>query len=207
MSDLLDLQVHALLSRLHAERDASCRRLRENAAESASRLVGEARLRARSRIKEAVREKRRRVSEHCRRVQAEVDARERDRQFSDIEVRLSRGMSLLPAALAARWADAGARQAWCRHLVEEAASALGAGAWRIEVAPGLPAGELETLASRAARAAGEDAAIEESAALAAGLRILRDGACYDGTVTGLLSNRLRVQAALLAELDELDAPG
>ncbi|KPJ82474.1 MAG: hypothetical protein AMJ58_01010 [Gammaproteobacteria bacterium SG8_30] len=202
MSDVLELQVHSLLSRMQAECDQACTRLREEATERSSRLVQEARHRARMRVKEAVAEKRLRVREHCRRVQAEVDAKQRDRRFVELTEQLARGLQLLPDVLAERWQVDEARAAWCRQVLEDAAAALGGGRWRIDLAPGTSPAERETLAHDAARLAGEAAEIFEDGGAQAGLRISRDGACYDGTVDGLLADRMRVQAALLAELGD-----
>jgi len=202
MSDVLDLQVHSLLSRMQAERDEACGRLREEATERSSRLVQEARHRARMRVKEAVAEKRLRVREHCRRVQAEVDAKQRDRQFVELSEQLARGLELLPGVLAERWRVDEARAAWCHRVLEDAATALGRGTWHVEVAPGMSSAERETLARDAERLAAEAIEIAEDGGLRAGLRVSRDGACYDGTVDGLLADRMRVQAALLAELSD-----
>jgi len=200
MTDVLDLQVHALLSRMQAEQEQGCRKLREEATERSSRLVHEARHRARARIKEAVLEKRRRVREHCRRVQAEVDARQRDRRFRNLAEQLARGLELLPRTLAGRWSEESTRRAWWRGVLEEAAVALGTGAWRIEVAPGLTGDERDALAREAAHLAGEAVPVEDCRDLDAGLRIHRGGARYDATTDGLLADRLRIEAALLAEL-------
>ena len=207
MSDVLDLQVHSLLSRMQAERDEACKRLHEEATERSSRLLQEARHRARLRVKEAVAEKRLRVREHCRRVQAEVDAKQRDRRFVELSAQLARGLELLPAVLAERWQVREARAGWCRQVLEQAAAALGGGPWHVEVAPGLAPTEREALAGEAGRLAGEDVGVAEDDALQAGLRVSRDGARYDGTIDGLLAERMRVQAALLAELGRAeDAP-
>ncbi len=206
MSDVLDLQVHSLLSRMQSERDEACTRLREEATERSSRLVQEARHRARLRVKEAVSEKRLRVREHCRRVQAEVDAKQRDRRFVELSAQLARGLELLPKVLAERWQAGEVRTGWCRQVLVQAAAALGGGAWRVEVAAGLTSAEREALAGEAGRLAGQDVEVAEDGALQAGLRVSRDGACYDGTIDGLLADRMRVQAALLAELGRAENP-
>lgn len=200
MSELLDLQVYSLLARMHEARDEGCRRLREAAGEQAREVVAGARTRARRRVKEAVIEKRRQVEEHCRRARVELETQRRAERFAELRRRLDEGLSALPLVLAARWSDAAARRAWCRHVLEGAAVALRPGHWRLTLAPGLDPAEREALAQVAAAASGEAAELDEDPALEAGLVVAHDGARYDGTTGGLLADRHRVQAALLAEL-------
>jgi hypothetical protein len=200
LSGVVDLQVYSLLSRLHAEREAGCSRLREAAAEQSRRLVGEARARARLRIKEAVKEKRRRVEEHCRQVRVRLEARHRDEHFAELGKRLREGLGLLPDALAARWSDEASRRRWCRMVLHTASATLRSGTWRIEVARGMSPAERNELAAGAGRLAGEDVSVGERDDLTAGIVVLHDGVRLDATIAGLLSDTARVEAALLAGL-------
>ena len=207
MSEILDLQVYSLLARMHETRDQGCRQLRESAADQARQVVAEARQRARRRIKEAVIEKRRQVEEHCRRVRVELESRQRDRLFSEIGERRATGLSALPAALEARWTDPAARRRWCRHVLDGAALVLRQGRWDVRVAPGLDEAERRELGTAASALAGEAAQVQVDDGLAVGIVVSHDGARYDGTIDGLLADRMRVQAALLAELGRAeDAP-
>lgn len=200
MSEVLDLQVYSLLARLHQEQDCACRRLREVASAQSAQLVAEGRSRARQRVREAVLEKRRRVEEHCRQVRVKLETRRREEHFAELGKRLSDGLAMLPDALQARWADAAARGSWCRMVLEGAAASLRRGRWRIEVAPALTAVERNELVARAAELAGGEVEVAEVESLRAGLVVLHGGVRFDGSVAGLLSDSLRVQAALLAEL-------
>jgi hypothetical protein len=205
MSELLDLQVYSLLARMHAARDEHCRRLRESAEAQAREVVSEARQRARQRVKEAVVEKRRQVEEHCRRVRVEMETRGRTERFAELGHRLEEGLSALPAALEARWTDAAARRDWCRQVLEGAKATLRPGRWTLSFAPGLGAEDREALGKAASAAAGESVEVREDPTLVAGMRVTHGGARYDGTVGGLMADRHRVQAALLAELAALEA--
>ena len=206
MSEVVDLQVYSLLARLNQDQDVACRKLRDAAAAQAAQLVDAAHDRARSRVKAAVLEKRRRVEEHCRKVRVKLETRRREEQFAELGKRLGDGLAMLPDALAGRWADAEPRDAWCRMVLDGAALAMRRGAWRLEVAPGLSAAERAGLAERATALAGVEVDIEEVAALRAGLAVVHDGVRFDGTAAGLLADGARVQAALLAELGAGELP-
>jgi hypothetical protein len=204
MSEVLDLQVYALLARMHEARDTGCRTQREAAAEQARQVVAEARHRARQRVKDAANEKRRRVREHCRRVRVEIETRRRERLFADLGQRLAEGLGALPGVLGARWARAAERRAWCRHVLDGAAQVLKPGQWTLLVAPGPGAAEIAALVAAAAGLSGQEVGVEERADLVAGLAVVREGARYDGTVAGLLADRNAVQSALLAEIASLE---
>jgi hypothetical protein len=200
LSEVLDLQVYSLLARLHEEQDSACRRLREAAKEQSAQLVAEGRSRARRRVKEAVLEKRRRVEEHCRQVRVKLETRHREERFAELGKRLADGLAMLPGALETRWADEASRISWCQMVLEGAAASLRRGGWRLEVACGLTAVERDQFAARAAELAGSAVEVAEIDSLRAGLVVLHDGVRFDGSVAGLLSDSMRVQAALLAEL-------
>jgi hypothetical protein len=205
MSEVLDMQVYSLLARMHETRDAGCRQLRESAEAQAREIVTEARRRARQRVKEAVLEKRRQVEEHCRQARVELETRSRADRFAGLGRRLEEGLAALPGALSERWSDPAARDSWCRYVLDGAAVALRPGRWTLALAPGLGAAEREALAGSASEAAGEPVESQEDPALEAGLVVVHDGARYDGTIRGLMADRNRVQAALLAELAALEA--
>jgi hypothetical protein len=204
VSEILDLQVYSLLGRLHEARDEGCRRLREAAASQAHEIVAAARHRARQRVKEAVSEKRRQVAEHCRQVRVELETRRRQEHFDELGRRLAEGLDALPTQLAARWARPGDRRTWWRQVLDGAGQVLAPGRWTVLVAPGPGPAERRELAATASRLAGEEAVVEDSPDLAAGLVIAHDGARYDGSPAGLMANANAVQAALLAELAVLE---
>ena len=204
MSEVVDLQVYTLLARLNQDQEVACRKLRDAAAAQAAQLLAEAQSRARQRLKAAVLEKRRRVEEHCRKVRVKFETRRREEQFAELGKRLADGMAMLPGALAERWASEESRHAWCRMVLDGAASAMRRGAWRMEIAPGLLPAERAELARRAAALAGSEVDMEEIDALRAGLAVVHEGVRFDGTVAGLLANGTRVQAALLDELGAME---
>ncbi len=201
MSTVLDMQVYSLLARLNAEREEGCRRITSEARDEAADLVVEARRRARSQVKAAVVEKRRRVAEHCRRVRTEVEARQRERYFSELGARLAEALEALPQALGRRWQEPDARRRWCESTVGAAQEVLSAGHWQVSVAPGLSAAEREWLVDYAARAAGGTAEVTEDPSLGAGIVVSEARSRCDGSIAGLTADRSRVESALLAELD------
>lgn len=205
MSTVLDMQVYALLGRLGSEREDSCRKLAAAASAQAEEIVAEARRRARQRLRDAVRDKRERVTEHCRRVRVDLETKRRDHDFQCLAGAVEAGLARLPRLLEARWRDAAARRRWCEAAIEGAGPPLGRGRWEIEHAAGLDAAGTQRVAALAEAVAGGTCALREVPELAAGLRIRRGGACYDATVAGLTAQRARLESALLAEIAAAEA--
>lgn len=200
MSIVLEAQVSALLARLDAQRERQCRDLVAQAHAEAQQMLRDARHRGRAQLREAVLAKRARVAERCRRERLDLDGAARQREFVCLRLDLDAGLAGLPAALQSRWRDASAQLAWCESLLTEAARLMGGGGWRVEHAPGLNAAALAALAERVRALGGADCTLVEDPTIGAGLRVRRGGTCLDGTPAGLMSDRARLEAALLDEL-------
>lgn len=200
MSIVLEAQVSALLARLEAQRERQCRDVVAQAHTEAQQMLRDARHRGRAQLREAVLAKRARVAERCRRQRLDIEAAARQHDFVCLRIDLDSGLAGLPAALQARWNDPAAQLAWCETLLAEAARLMGRGGWRVEHAPGIDATALATLEARVRALGGEDCTLGEDTTLTAGLRVRRGGTCLDGTPAGLMSDRARLEAALLDEL-------
>ncbi len=207
MSTLLDMQVYALLERLHAEQHTACEGIIADARSAAQDLVAAARERARARVKAAVLEKRRRVEEHCRRVRTDLDAADRAAGFATRRAWLRDALEQLPQALQQRWQDGGHRQRWCAMVLDEAAAALDHARWEVAVAAGMPEAERKALAEHAARLCGDAVQVSEESTLSAGLVVRAQRSTCDGSVAGLMADRAWIESALLAEIERAGEVG
>lgn len=188
------LQAEALVAEIERQRDAQLAALREAADTDARALTAQAHDKARRERRRAAATLRDDARHQLRQLQAglEVDAR---RAASDqARQALSRALPRLAPALAARWQDAAARQAWCAAAVAVAAARLQPGARTLRHPADLPADVLAWLASAL------QARTEADPALDAGLHVGADGAWVDATPVALLADADRVAALLRAAL-------
>jgi hypothetical protein len=192
----LDLQVAALVSRVHRVRDARVGELRAAAEAQVEALEEGARREARRLVRAASRAKRERVRERCRQALAELDAQRRRRDFDVERGVIDAALAAMPEALERRWRDATARRAWCTNAVAIAAARLVARDWRIALAGDASADERAALAA-AATAHGVRAAFVASPERA-GLTITAGSSAVDATVAGLLADQEAIAARLLA---------
>jgi hypothetical protein len=192
----LELQVAALLGRVHVVRDERIGELRAASASQVEAIEAGARREARRLLRAASRAKRERVRERCREALAELDAEHRRREFEvDREV-IDAALAALPEALERRWCDAAARRAWWANAIAVAAVRLVARDWHITLA-GEPGEEERAALLAAVGAHGARAEIATGAARA-GLTIAAGPSTVDATVTGLLADRDAIGAQLLA---------
>lgn len=198
---VLDAQVNALQKLVESTQEARCRELREDAQRRVKETVRRAHKENRARMRAAINEQRERMEDTLAATRARLATRARQRRQSADKERLELAWSRLHEVLLERWRDARCRQRWALGLVEEALVHLPGERWRIEHPKDMNPAELSSMNQRITdHCGGEPPELVGSENLPAGLRIIADGACLDGTVEGLLTDRSRVEAELLALL-------
>lgn len=198
---ILDAQVNALEEVVETSREARCRQLLEDARRSVKETIKRAHQENRARMRAAIEEQRKRMEEALSATRARLATRARQRRQQADTERLTVAWSRLSEMLLERWQDSDCRRRWVLGLIEAALAHLPGDPWRIEHPRGFDPSELASMnESIAEHCGGEppDFAIHES--IHAGLRIVAGGACVDGSVEGLLIDRNRVEAELLAAL-------
>lgn len=199
---VLDAQTLALLRRLGREQEMRTRRASDEAAEQARGIVRHARTEARARVHQAVLETRRDNELAIARRKAAIDTRERRTRQAMLRRLLDDAWRRLPAALQARWADAGAREAWCRSACAQArATLLRVDRLVAEVDPRWRDAVSTVVEGCFAERDGGTLEVVPVAGLGPGLRVRGGKACVDATVEGLVAARERIAAELLAEID------
>ncbi len=205
---VLDAQVNALEEVVESSRDARCRQLLEDAQRSAEETVKRSHRDNRARMRTAIEEQRKHMEETLAATRARLATRTRQRMQQADMKRLDHAWARLGEALLERWQDADSRRQWILGLVEEALAHLPGDPWRIEYPQDFDPAELASITERIAQhCGGEPADFVAREDARAGLRIVAGGACVDGTVEGLLTDRNRVEAELLAMLRANDKDG
>ena len=196
MSGALELQVAALLRRVHRVRDERVGELRAASVAQLETIADGARREGRRLLHAATRAKRERVRERCRQALADLDRERRRRDFDVDRGVIVAALAALPEALERRWREAAARQAWCAEALTIAAARLVARDWRIALAGDV--GEAECAAVAAAATAHGARAVVTAGGGGAGLTIGAGASLVDATVAGLLADREAIAARLLA---------
>lgn len=196
----LEGREHGLLRLVAEQRDATCRRLVAEAEDAARELLRQTHRKERAHLHRRVLEERARIQARIQAVEAERVTRERRQQARSSAGILEQAWPLLQAGLQRRWGDAEGRRHWVGRCVQQALGALPAGAWTVRHAPGWPAVEQQAVREELTRTLGVEPQLRSDASIEAGLIIDSGGACLDGSLRGLLADRQRLEARLLALL-------
>ena len=190
----------ALLRLVEEQRDETCRRILAEAEQSARDLLRRTHRKERAHLHRRVLEERERIQARLQAVEAERVTRERVEQARSSAGILGQAWPLLQVGLQRRWETTEGRRRWVERCLREALGSLPAGAWTLRHAPGWPAAEQQAAKEQLAKALGVEPQLRSDPAIEAGLVIDSGGACLDGSLRGLLADRQRLEARLLALL-------
>ena len=198
MSSVLDNKVRHLLDVVTQHRDEKCAAIRVNAEAEARALLRTAWREARQRMHSENAETRRRVERALASHEAQQQTRARQQHQADDAVLLVAARAALQAALLQRWQQPASRQQWCEVLVNAAVTTLDGKEWTVEHPADWPMSEHDALLQHITSLCGKTPRLQAQADISAGLRICADGTCMDATINGLLHDRERIDAELLA---------
>lgn len=197
----IDGQLEALLQLVEEHREKRCRDIIQQAHEQAATLVRQAHYQARARMHESIQQERTHWRTKIDETRAHLETRQRQRRQQANRLLLKQGWEKLHEVLIERWQKPDQRSSWVEALAQQAMMRLPTKAWRIEHPAGWPSEEQLHFSEKVATYTGGQSPIfVETHEIVAGLRILADGACLDGTLEGLLRNRNAIEGHLLAEI-------
>lgn len=200
-SSVLNAQVTALEELVESSREARCRQLLEDAKRGAAETVKRAHRDNRARMRAAIEAQRKHMQETLAATRARLATRARQQRQQADTALLALAWSQLGEVLLERWQDRNCRRLWILSLIQEALARLPGDRWRIEHPQDFDPDQLSSMNARISKHCGRKPPdFVTVSSIRAGLRILAGGACVDGTVEGLLMDRARVEAELLAML-------
>ncbi|MCG6897032.1 MAG: hypothetical protein LJE61_00945 [Thiocapsa sp.] len=196
----LDERERRLLDLIEEYGESECRALLGRARSEAATLTAAAYRRARTELHQRVLAERANARARLHAARAEHETRSRatgDRANTRL---LELAWPQLRETLAARWTDPDVRRTWAGHYLEQARHLLPRGLWTVRHPPDWPASEWAPLAAGLTKFLGQAPHFVADGGLSAGLIIETEGALLDATLAGLLRDRRRVEARLLALL-------
>ena len=195
-------QLKHLLAVVEQRRSERCKKVLDEAHEQAQQLIKQAYRDERQRVHQKLDEIRQKRRQQMVSLVAQRQTRKRQRRQQADEELLTTTWLDLREALLNRWRDAVMRRRWVEDLVNQADSVLVDKHWLIEHPFEWPAQERSALQLRLQKQLAHTPHFEVKSSITAGLRICAGGACVDGSVDGLLRERLAIEAALLARINE-----
>lgn len=199
-ASVLDAQSQRLLQLVEDYREQRCHSLLDRADQQARELLGDARHQALERVREAIAAERARGRERIETAEARLQTRHRQREQQQTLAALEQAWPRLEAALRDRWGRAEARRLWIEGTVRQALQILPPRPWTVAHPPAWDTDELAPHLEAIRAHCGEPPQTQADDSLEAGLRLCCAGACVDASRAGLLADRVRITARLLARL-------
>jgi len=198
----IETQLQALLALVEADRAARCAQIADEARAHTAALLTPAQAEARAGMREAFEAQRQRRRDRLAAAQAQLATRQRLHGQQRSAALLRQAWPGLHAQLLQRWQQPASRQAWVDFVRHDAQARLRPGAWRIVHAPDWPTAEQQALHETVMPWLGEAPVFAAEASIDAGLKIAAAGNVIDGTLAGLLADRVAIEARLLRLLEE-----
>ncbi|AGA91010.1 hypothetical protein Thimo_2265 [Thioflavicoccus mobilis 8321] len=194
-----------LLDLVAKYRDEECRRRIEQARTEARALLDRTFAEERAYLHSQIEAERHRARTRIEAVRADRDTRLRHRGERLSAGRLAAAWPRLEAALLARWGSALGRRGWAEHFLRLASERLPRPApndhWVIRHAPDWTETERRALVVDLGLGLGHRPRFIADGDLVAGLTVACGGAVLDASLEGLLRDRTRLEARLLALLE------
>jgi len=201
--NVTDAQLKHLLEVVEQHRQGRCNELLQDAQSEARQHVKQAFGEARGRMHQEVLDLRERYRQQLTAVKAQQQTRIRKQQQQTDQALLATLWQPLHEALLRRWQQPDTRRIWIQQLVRQATATLVSTDWEIEHPVSWPEQERTVLESQLNKK-DSNLVVSFSAceSFQTGLRINTEGACIDGTMEGLLRDKSRIEARLLAGIHE-----
>jgi hypothetical protein len=199
----LERRTQALLALVEGDRNVQRAAIIAEARTRAAALLAQARADARARVREVFAEERRRAHENVAAAQARLATRRRLHEQHRTAALLALGWQRLPDALGRRWKNDEQRGIWVGAIVAAACRVLPRAHWRVAHGANWPVAEQQALSARVTPDLDAAPVFHADPGIAAGLRIASGGNVVDGTLEGLVSDRVDVGAQLLRQLERI----
>jgi len=197
---IVDAQIQHLQNVVEHHRATACEKIQLQARTKSHELISKAHENARRRMHEDNVETREKENRQLASAVAQIQTQKRlARQQSDEEL-LRTSWKLLKESLERQWQQADTRKQWLDNLIGQALATLVSQHWRIEHPVDWAAEERTALQIRLQEQLGHSPEMDAVTDISAGLRLCTEGTCVDGTTDGLMHERTRIEALMLAAI-------
>jgi vacuolar-type H+-ATPase subunit E/Vma4 len=203
---IVDAQISHLLGVVSRYEKENCQAILEQANNQAAKIVKEAYQLSHRRTARSLEEIRSQSFQDLKMAEAGLQTEARLTRHKLDEAFLEQAWEKLREALCTRWKDAELRKNWVAEIIDQASSALIAREWTVEHSTLLSADDVSFIQSCADEKELNAIEFNPRAEIDAGVRICAGGACIDGTIEGLLTQRDRIEEIFLASIYSKQMP-
>jgi len=199
-------QMRRMLEQIETRRDEHCQKVLEDADGQAQAIIQEAFAKGRQRVHDVVHNERQRVQRRCREAEAQRQTARREHAHRVARALLDRTRERLIDRLRELWQDGGQRRFWLDRALETAVQRFPRQPWTATHGPDLEVTDREHIENTVAEHTGQAVTLQADPAITAGVRLAAGQVILDATLEGLTRDRARLEARLLALIEEQKQP-
>lgn len=198
-SGIVPAQVERLLNVVHEYQQAQCRQILTQSAQEAQQILHQAYRDNRRRVHQDILARRESMRRQIASAQAKRHTLSKKYQYAADRRYLDQAWDLLQAELAKRWQQQEQRQRWVQKILGTALTRLAGSDWVVEHPHSWTVAEQQHFMDQVRQHSEVMVKFATSPDIAAGIRICAGGATIDGSLSGLLADRSRIESELLAQ--------
>ena len=198
-SSIVDAQLQRLLEIVDEFKKQQCEELLNQAREQSRQVVRHSYRNARTRLRTHILEDRQQLNQSLASVRAKQHTFVMQQKHQASRMFLDDSWEILTSKLVERWQNAGQRQSWVKAIADIAIASLPSSEWCVSCGGDFSKSEHKQLREYITAKSETKVEIKTVPDIRAGIRIEAGGAVVDGTLQGLLSDRVRIESEILAQ--------
>lgn len=196
---IVDAQVERLLDVVQSYYKQYCETVKKQAHQDTRALIQQAHHDARKRIHQVLVSNREKIQQETGAAKAKQQTKNKQYQYRRDQRLLNVALDKLQQILVSRWQVSEQRQAWIDNILGIASTMLLTEDWQIEHPAEWSVDEQKQLREHITKQTGRSPTITVNRNIQAGIRIISNGSVVDGTLSGLLVDRSRIEAEFLSQ--------
>lgn len=196
---IVEAQLEHLLEVVNSHRDERCSKIRHEAQQQGREIVRQAYRDARQLLHREVQGSRLQMQHSIASARARQQTRERQRKQHTDLLFLNAAWQQLHDTLVAHWQSSDSRKSWAEKIFHQACRVLLEYPWQVQYPADWPDGEISLLRDQIRDCTGHLPDMQAADDIKAGICISSGGARVDGSIAGLLADRLRIDSELLSQ--------
>ena len=199
---IVDAQVQRLLEIVSSYQQEQCSVLLEQAGQQSQQIIRYAYRDARMRLHRDIQDSRQHMQQELSATRAKLHTMMMQQRHRADQEFLAQSWELLVKKLVQRWQKPEYRRRWVQKVIDTASLVLLADQWDVAHPADWPDTERNHLKELVTNNTQRQLVLIPDAAIKAGIRISADGAVVDGSLEGMLTDRVRIESEVLAQCRE-----
>lgn len=198
-SSIVDAQLQRLLEIVEDFKRQQCEVLLEQARQQSQQVISHTYRNARTRLRTYILEDRQQLQQSLASVRAKQHTFVMQQKHQASRIFLNDSWDLLTSKLVQRWQNAKQRQLWVQAIADVAIVSLPASNWQVAYGGEWSKADEKYFLAYISSQSNKTVSIQAGSDIDVGIRIEGGGAVVDGTLQGLLSDRVRIESEILAQ--------